>query len=88
MDETEMFRIAIDKWGERDQEGMMIQECAELIEAITNLWRGRVGPDAVLEEMADVDIMLRQMQIIIGDDIRFQQIRASKLKRLRSRLED
>ena len=73
------------KNGVDSQMEMVIEEAAELIVAIRHFMRGRVGVSAVIEEIADMEIMLEQMMIIFSaDDI--QEIKQEKLVRLAKRM--
>ena len=88
---------AIDKWGEAKQVDKMIEEMSELTKELlklrayndTGLARklGKSFLDMrvskVLEEIADVQIMLNQMQLIYGDCTEYEIF---KLERLASRL--
>lgn len=72
---------AIKYWGESAQKQKAIEECAELIAAMAR----RSLIDFIVDEVADVTIMMRQLRMIYGkkkvdDRIRF------KLKRLQKRL--
>lgn len=86
---------ALDKWGSVAQLDMMVEESAELIQAIQKLRRkeSRETWDHFAEEVADVLIMAEQMQLIIdkvnekqGWDIDIESWRQQKLKRLRGKL--
>lgn len=72
----------IDAYGHRAQQDMMVEEMSELTKALCKLNRGGSTAD-VLEEMADVQIMLDQMKIIFGDT---SEAEKTKLDRLASRL--
>jgi len=77
---------AIDKWGERLQVAVAIEEMAELIRALCKWLRG--GRDDrtmanILEEMADVGIMHSQLELIFGD---CTEQTVEKLQRLEGRL--
>lgn len=87
----EILLDAVNTWGVHAQTDMMIEEAAELIKAIVKL--RRAGDDnerirdalaGVLEEMADVQIMLDQMKLIYGDCAAEEKL---KIIRLRCRLE-
>lgn len=80
MTENEILKFAIKVFGEKAQEEMAIEECAELITAINHKHRGR--KHNIAEEIADVEIMLEQLKIINGCDDEVEQIRKSKLERL------
>lgn len=92
--ETEILQRAIDRWGVRLQSNQCIQEMAELIVAITKLQQLYDAPhteqiaarDNLIEEIADVEIMIDQMKLMYGEqDIRKQ--RDYKLQRLVNRLD-
>jgi NTP pyrophosphatase (non-canonical NTP hydrolase) len=60
----------IDKFGSDIQSTICMEECAELIQAISKMKRGKEDKrDNLIEEMADVYIILEQLQYIydIGD---------------------
>ena len=59
MTDNEIFLSAIKTFGEREQENVAMEECAELIQAIAHKHRGR--KDNIAEEIADVEIMLEQL---------------------------
>ncbi len=81
MNDQELYRAAIDNWGYESQIEMMLEECAELIDAIQKLKRQRVTTEKVAEEIADVMIMCGQMRIVFGEH-RVDEIKRAKLKRL------
>jgi NTP pyrophosphatase (non-canonical NTP hydrolase) len=59
------FKKAIEKWGIDSQEDMMIEEMSELIKAILKYRRKPEDDEKyenVCEEIADVNIMLKQMK--------------------------
>ena len=63
-----VLRNAIETYGEESQIDMMIEECSELIRALCKWKRYRdAARDLVEEEMADVKIMLQQMEMIFGN---------------------
>jgi len=82
-DEKSIYRRALNLWGENAQIGMAIEECAELIQAIMKRNRHHNGTtDAdIIEEIADVEIMLSQLRVIYGDD-KVETIKQMKLARL------
>lgn len=86
MTENEILKFAIKVFGEKAQEEMAIEECAELITAINHKHRGR--KHNIAEEIADVEIMLEQLKIINDCDDEVEQIRKSKLDRLFDRAFD
>jgi NTP pyrophosphatase (non-canonical NTP hydrolase) len=86
-DYDEVFQKALWTWGGESQENMAIEECSEFIKAICKLRRN--GGDAefaeLVDEIADVIIMMRQMTISVGEDKVNERI-DFKVNRLRGRL--
>jgi NTP pyrophosphatase (non-canonical NTP hydrolase) len=72
VDEHELFKQAVDKWGRLSQIDMMIEECAELTKALCKLRRKHHPSDTaalvndICEEIADVQIVAGQMRIVFG----------------------
>lgn len=69
------------RFGEAKQEGKLIEEMAELMQAILKRWNGR--EHNVSEEIADVQIVLDQIKLLHPDWKTWEQI---KLKRLEEML--
>ena len=67
----EIYRKAIELYGERDQIDMAIEEFAELIVALNHYRRNRADKPDVLDEIADASIMLDQLRILfdISDSV-------------------
>ena len=69
-----------------------MEECAELIQAISKVRRyGFVGKykDNLLEEIADVDIVLTELTMMFDiDPDEFFSIRDRKVQRIKERLEE
>lgn len=72
---------ALSKFGVRAQEGKLIEEMAELTQAIIKRWNGR--EHNVSEEIADVQVVLDQIKLLYPDWKTWEQI---KLKRLEEML--
>lgn len=92
MNEKEVLRQAVDKYGSSSQTDMMIEEMSELTKALLKYRRAVRDLDTseyetvmrnILEEMADVSIMLDQMEILYGS---YKQYRKRKIERLERRL--
>lgn len=88
---SSIFQRAIDAWGQHFQIEMMVEECAELIVALKHAQRNEridkaeENENAIITEIADVQIMLEQMKLIFGKnkcDLEW----ARKLKRLDEKL--
>ena len=78
---------AIGKWGKSIQLIMVIEEMAELTKAISKNFRGEDNRDKILEETADVFIMLEQIKIIFNiKQEELNDVIDSKMKRLEKRL--
>lgn len=76
--ENDIFKSAVHWWGKEAQTDMMIEEMAELTKAILNERRGR--DHNIAEEMADVKIMLAQMEIIFQNAGEVEQKRREEQK--------
>ena len=89
-----IFEDAVEKWGTNSQLGMVMEECAELIQQCSKLQRGKANTLEVIEEMVDVSIMFEQMKIIMYKqcgkelfDMEFDKIKDKQLKKLREFLD-
>lgn len=85
MNEREIYLKALSKWGVEPQCKMAIEEMAELTNALMKYDRGRNTVEDIIEEIADVIIMMRQMSLIFGEEAVSKQINY-KLNRLSDRL--
>jgi len=74
-------------WGQEKQLDMVIEECAELIHAISKLKRGKIREGKVVEEAIDVYLMLGQLITMIGGPILWNKYFKEKTERLKKRLE-
>lgn len=82
------YKQAIELYGEHAQKLMAIEEMSELTKEICKDFRGLRDREHLIEEMADVTIMLDQMLLIYkisGEEI--LSMCARKMKRLKERLE-
>lgn len=82
----EILKKAIQTYGEEAQEKVAIEECSELIQAICHKHRGR--EHNIAEEIADVKIMLEQLELINDCSKQVNDIFAVKLLRLEKRLRE
>ena len=64
----DLYVKTINKWGEEAQYGQMIEECAELIATLQHFARGKVDKDAVVNELADVFLMVGQLTYMFGEE--------------------
>lgn len=84
----ETLKDAIERYGTSAQLDMAIEECSELINSIEKFRRGRVEVKDVVTEIADVQIMCAQLEIIFGGSSKIVEMeRARKMDRLRTRLD-
>lgn len=79
-------RLAVQKFGQESQIGMLFEEMAELQDAVCKQRRGRDSVDHIAEEIADVEIMLEQLKEIFHCHKLASQKRFGKIGRLRKRL--
>lgn len=86
MSEFEILTAAIRTFGDKAQEGVAIEECSELIQAISHKHRGR--EHNIPEEIADVEIMLEQLKIINNCREETAKIHEQKIKRLYQNIYD
>ena len=90
----QLYKKAFDSWGEDLQVGMLYEEMAELTIAVNKrrrkhltLEQGIASKEHITEEIADVRIMIEQLQWMLNiysEDVEAQMER--KLERLAERL--
>lgn len=81
------LRKAITLWGIEAQTQQAAEEAAELIVALSHHKRKRACIDDVLEEIADMQIMLDQLKIVYGE-ARYKLIYAKKFERFQKKVEE
>ena len=80
------LRKVINKFGKEAQCRQVMEECAELIQATNKMLRdrGKEQHENLIEEMADVQIMLEQLKIMFAvEEDRIQNYRMEKVEALR-----
>ena len=84
----EIEREAAERYGIRNQSIVAIEEMSELQKELTKLLRGECENriDHISEEMADVYIMLEQLEILIKNRAIIDEWKDKKLRRLRDKL--
>lgn len=85
--ERELYRECLEKYGSSGQWRQMQEECAELIAKINQVDRGRIPIEALAEEVADVEILIGQARMALGDEL-VDAEKARKLARLERRLSE
>lgn len=92
MSNKELYCRVIRKFGIEYQMGLLQEECAELIQAVSKYRRNNGSIDTIvklLEEMADVEIMIEQMKVYFNASvISFNLSKNEKLQRLEKMLEE
>ena len=88
MHEMSLLQRAVSKWGKEAQMKMVLEEMSELQKEICKMWRGKDNRGAIAEEVADVEIMLDQLKLMLDIPYEVEQHRQNKLQRLRERLEE
>lgn len=73
-----IYRATIARWGVDAQYDQAIEECAELIAALKHFKRGKISQREVIDELADVSLMLGQLRWMFGED----QVAAAAGKKL------
>ncbi|MDW7643477.1 MAG: antitoxin [Desulfuromonadales bacterium] len=86
MDYQELYRATLAKWGEEAQYDQAVEECAELIASLKHLKRGKVEEEVIIEELADVTLMVGQLTYMFGEE-RVQKAVERKIAKLRGLLE-
>jgi len=69
--EVKIMQTALDQWGVNAQVGQTVEECAELIVALqkyVNRTPQSGMVENILDEIADVEMMLAQMRLVLGID--------------------
>lgn len=78
---------SIQRYGKNNQSTVCMEECAELIQAISKEKRGKINRNNMIEEIADVLIcieMLKQMYMISDEKINkwIEKKQAREVKRI------
>lgn len=86
--EAEVLQRALDTYGSALQIVVMMEEMSELQKELCKYLRGKYSPANIAEEIADVEIMLEQMKMLLGctDDV--HDVRRRKVERLKERLDN
>lgn len=90
----QVFKQSIEIYGKEAQSRQVMEECAELIQAVNKMLRYEDRPAEpeyyanLVEEISDVEIMLYQLKVMfnVSDDEVFK-VKIQKAKREQERLE-
>lgn len=84
-----VLKRALQTWGGQAQMLMVVEEMSELTrEILKNVNRGKDNVAAIVEETADVEIMLEQLKENYGIAGRVAVYKAEKLKQIERRLNE
>lgn len=89
---SEVLKKTIAKHGETEEMVVAMEECAELIQAISKVLRNghddAKSLDHLAEEMADVEIVLTELKLIFDNESNIEGWKRLKLTRLRLHIDD
>lgn len=91
MNVNEIYKKAIEIYGEREQSAMAMEECGELIRAVNKMHRDPNIKNRIeiICEIADVQIMIEQLIILYDlNPVDIQRMINAKTERLKKRLEE
>lgn len=95
MNITEELKKIAEHYGYEEQSEQLIEECAELIQAVNKFRRAmnrgvvdkrRLAMDNYIEELADVDVMIEQIKYLL--QIPEEEILAMKIYKINRTKED
>ncbi|MEA3465563.1 MAG: antitoxin [Thermodesulfobacteriota bacterium] len=66
MDYNQLYQQTLKKWGEQAQYDQAAEECAELIAALMHYRRDKIDEQQVIDELADVTLMVGQLTWMFG----------------------
>ena len=84
-----VLKRALETWGEEAQMLMVVEEMSELMkEILKNINRKKNNIDEIIEETADVEIMLEQLKENYKIAEKVETYKAEKIKLIAKRLDD
>lgn len=86
MTRDEILKNALQHYGANSQRIVAIEEMSELIKELCKVSRGEENAAHIAEEIADVRIMLDQMEILFDCRKQVDLIESEKLERLLKRM--
>ncbi len=84
----EIYSVAFNVWGAHAQELMAVEEMSELTQALSKHFRGKTDLVNIVEEIADVRIMLEQLEMLFDCSAAVQGAMDYKIERLHERLDN
>lgn len=90
VEKEELYKKAVDTWGEESQVMQTIQEFAELIKELSDLKRkGRTNSQKIATEVADCEIMLGQMKYLFSSKFKdFEEAYNLEIERKHKKLKE
>lgn len=89
MDEKKLYERALKNWGKEPQMLQVIEEMSELIkEILKNVNRKQDNVAQIVEETADVEIMLGQLKFCYKIEQQVEDYKAQKLQKIAKRLDN
>ena len=86
---TNIYKRALKTWGKEPQMLQVIEEMSELIkEILKNVNRKKDNLAEIIEETADVEIMLNQLKCCYDIEKQVEDYKAQKLLKIEKRLDD
>lgn len=86
---TNIYQRALKTWGKEPQMLQVIEEMSELTkEILKNVNRGKDNISELVEETADVEIMLEQLKCCYGIAEKVEEYKRGKLLKIEQRLDD
>ena len=86
---TNIYKRALKVWGKEPQMLQVIEEMSELTkEILKNINRKKNNLDEIIEETADVEIMLNQLKCCYDIEKQVDDYKAQKLLKIEKRLEE
>ena len=83
-----IYSEAVERFGKIHQLDMCIEECAELIQAINKFKRNPNIYIDLCEEIADAEITIEQLKLILNKDELIDKIKEDKLRRLDEKMRE
>ena len=81
-----IYRKAFERFGKFNQITVAIEELSELQKELCKVLRGNMNIENVVEEIADVEIMIEQLRIMFNADRDIDKVKAQKIDRLKCRM--
>lgn len=82
---TAIYNRAIETYGKELQLSILQEEAAEVIHAVSKMRRNGIS-NGLIEELADLEIMIEQVKIVLDCAKEIEKIKDEKIKRLEVRM--